>query len=96
METIVLDGQSLFDIAVQQAGSVEAAFALAVANNISISGEVPAGTILTNVPIINTRMAEYFRLKNLKPATYTSNNEGEVKLTGIGYMSIGVDFIVSQ
>lgn len=95
METIVLEGQSLFDIAVQQAGSVEAAFALAVANNVSISAEVPAGTKLVNVPIVNTRMAEYFKLKNLKPATYTSNSESEVKLTGIGFMAIGKDFIVS-
>lgn len=95
METIVLEGQSLFDIAVQQAGSVEAAFTLAVANNVSISAEVPAGTKLVNVPIVNARMAEYFRLKNLKPATYTSSAEGEVKLTGIGFMAIGKDFIVS-
>jgi hypothetical protein len=96
METIVLDGQSLFDIAVQQAGSVDAAFALAVANNVSVSGEVPASTPLANTPMQNNRIAEYFSMKALKPATDTSSAEGEVKLTGIGYMAIGIDFKVSE
>lgn len=96
METLVLDGQSLFDIAMQEAGTVEAAFALAVANNIGVSGEVPAGTSLVNVQVINNRMVEYFKIKELKPATYSSIENKEVKMKGVGYTTIGIDFIVSS
>ncbi|NDV93532.1 hypothetical protein D0T84_01195 [Dysgonomonas sp. 521] len=95
METIVLDGQSLFDIAIQQSGSAEAAFALSVANDISISGEVSANTSLENTSILNRRFTEYYKLKNLKPTTYSSN-PGEIRLRGIGNMAIEKDFIVSD
>jgi hypothetical protein len=96
METIVLDGQSLFDIAIQESGSVEVAFALSVTNNISISGEVPANTSLENAPVQNKQFAEYYKLKKLKPATFSSTSYGEVKLKGIGNMTIEVDFTVSD
>lgn len=96
METIVLDGQSLFDIAVQESGSVEAAFALSVTNNISISGEVSANTLLENAPIQNKQFVEYYKLKRLKPATFSLTYYGEVKLKGIGNMAIEKDFTVSN
>lgn len=96
METIALDGQSLFDIAIQESGSVEAAFALSVANDISISGEVSANTLLENAPIQNKQFVEYYKLKHLKPATFSLTYYGEVKLKGIGNMTIEKDFIVSD
>ena len=96
METIVLDGQSLFDIAIQESGSVEAAFALSVANNVSISSEVSANTSLDNVPVKNKQIIEYYKLKNLRPATFSLTYYGEAKLKGIGNMTIEKDFIVSD
>lgn len=92
METIVLDGQSLFDIAIQECGAVEAAFDLAVANNISMSNELASSQSLTTAPVINKRVVEYFANKKLKPATWSRSNE--VQLTGIDYMTIEVDFTV--
>lgn len=94
METLVLDGQSLFDIAIQESGSVEAAFALSVANNISVSGEVSANTSLENTAVQNKQFVEYYKLKHLKPGTFSFGNE--IKLKGIGYMTIEKDFIVSD
>lgn len=95
METLVLDGQSLFDIAVQECGSVEAAFALAVANDIGITDEITPGTYLKKTSIVNKKIVDYYTLKNLKPATSSTIADGETVLTGIGYMAIGKNFIVS-
>ena len=39
----VLQGQTIFDIAIQELGSVEGAFALAVLNGISITDELTSG-----------------------------------------------------
>lgn len=92
METIVLDGQSLFDIAIQECGSVEAAFDLAVANNISMSNELAASQSLKTTRVHNKQVVEYFENKRVKPATWTRSNE--VQLTGIDYMAIEIDFII--
>lgn len=92
METVVLDGQSLFDIAIQEAGSIESVFDIAVANNISITDMLQAGQILIKGKVLNVSVAEYYRMKNIKPATdiglYENND-------GIDYMAVGIDFIVT-
>lgn len=92
MEAIVLDGQSLFDIAIQECGSVDAAFSLAVANDVSMSNELASSQSLNTTPIVNKQVVEYFANKRLKPATWSRSNE--VRLTGINYMAVEVDFIV--
>lgn len=92
MEVIVLDGQSLFDIAIQECGSVEAAFDLAVANNISMSNELASSQSLNITPVVNKQVVEYYKNKRLQPATWTRFNE--VQLTGIDFMSIEIDFTV--
>ncbi|WP_165020141.1 hypothetical protein [Dysgonomonas sp. ZJ279] len=92
METIVLEGQSLFDVAIQECGSVEGAFALAVANNVSISNELPSSESLTKTAITAKRVVDYYNQKELKPATWSTAKEA--KLTGIGYMTIEENFTV--
>lgn len=94
METLVLDGQSLFDIAIQEYGSVEAAFALAVANDIGVTDELTPNTLLQRTSTVNKRVVDYYKLKGLKPATSSIAIDDEVQLTGIGYMAIGKNFIV--
>lgn len=92
MEAIVLEGQSLFDIAIQECGSVEAAFDLAVANNISMSNELPSSQSLIKTNVQQKRIVDYFDNKKIKPATWSRPTE--VQLTGIGYMVIEVNFTV--
>ncbi|MDU1893041.1 MAG: hypothetical protein E6767_20385 [Dysgonomonas sp.] len=89
-ETIALESQSLFDIAVQSCGAVEAVLDLAVANNISITDALHPGQLIDNTDIKDNRVFDYYRTKGLTPAS------GDVEVRGgIGYMAVGIDFIVS-
>lgn len=92
METIVLDGQSLFDIAIQECGSIEGAFALAVANDIGMSNELASSQSLVTTPVLVKRVVDYFAQKHIKPATWSRSEEAQ--LTGIGYMVIEESFTV--
>jgi hypothetical protein len=91
----VLEGQSVFDIAVQTAGGVEAAFSLALANGVSLTDDLTAGQELATVTPANKPIAEYYANKNIMPATGLTAEEQQATLGGIGYMGIGIDFIVS-
>lgn len=64
-----LNGQSLIDLAIQTAGSAEAAYDLVVANGFSVTDEIAPGTELKEVDILNKNVSGYFTHKNLKPAT---------------------------
>lgn len=69
MKATVLQGQSLLDIAVQTCGSVEAAFDLAVANNLDIDDKLIAGQELDAVSTTDTQIVNYYKNRNIKPAT---------------------------
>ena len=63
----MLEGQSLFDIAIQSCGSAEAAFEFAVLNGVSLTDDV---TIELSVPdVVDADIASYFANKRLQPAT---------------------------
>jgi len=94
METIVLEGQSLLDIAVQECGSVEAVIAIAVLNNISITDDLQVGQVLQMPAPVNKQIAQYYKSKNLKPAT-AGNLDFMNQDEGVGFWSIGNDFIIS-
>ncbi len=87
---IVLNGQSLFDIALQEYGSIEAVFQLADDNGITnITDSLIPGTelIIDENMIIDKNVVNYYKNNAIYPAN-------EVR-TGVGYMAIGVDFIIS-
>lgn len=65
----VLEGQSLFDIAIQSCGSAEAAFDLAVLNGVSLTDEVFDELELSD--ILNVEIASFFKTKNIQLATAT-------------------------
>ena len=48
MEIKVLNSQSLFDLAIQYAGAPEAAFDIAIENELSLTGELTTGQILAH------------------------------------------------
>lgn len=87
----VLSGQSLFDVAIQESGGVEAAFDLALLNGISITGALAAGSMLLGVGVVNKLVADYYRAKRLKPAT----GRNVEFAGGIGEMAIEINFIVA-
>lgn len=87
-----IENQSVFDVAVQESGSVLAAFDWALKNGLSLTDDLEPGQqlISPNSDFFNTDVAGYFKGKKQMIAT------SGVKMTtiGIGKMKIGKNFIV--
>ncbi|CAM2904552.1 hypothetical protein [Flavobacterium frigoris] len=100
METsvIVLNSQSLLDIAIRYLGTVEAALDIAVLNKISITEDLVPGQILElpNVDYGYQEIVTFFNANKTQPATALSDDnkaiiEGD---SGIGFWTIEDNFIV--
>lgn len=93
---IPLNRQSLLDIALQTSGSIEAAFDLAEANDISISEPLETGVSLQPAAVADQKVIDRYEAADVRPATELSPEDIEMApYGGIGYMGIEVDFIVS-
>lgn len=95
---IVHQGQTLFDIAVQESGNVAAVFDWALKNNKSITDDLVTGEFLINPDSSYTDKASvnYFATTQNKPASAITNQNHELIVPdeGIGAMIIGSTFIV--
>lgn len=89
--TVVRNGQTALDIAIQQAGSVEAVVALAFANGISITDDLVTGSFLVNTDVINKAVVRLYADEKRHPATGETAGD---RLEGIDYWYIELDFIV--
>lgn len=70
MKTVVQAGQTLLDIAIQEYGTIEAAFMLAKTNDISITDTLQAGhEIETPEKVYNSELADYCQRNSVCPAT---------------------------
>jgi hypothetical protein len=65
----VLQGQTFFDIAIQELGSAEGAFELAVLNGLSVTDDLDPGQELQLPAVVNRSISEYYANKGIKPAT---------------------------
>lgn len=91
-----LDRQSVIDIAIQTSGGVEAAFALSVKNDLSISEVIVAGIELESVYAVDKLVLGRYDAQKIKPATEITREDTElVPYGGINFMGIEIDFIVS-
>ena len=70
MEITVQNNQSLFDIALITSGSADAAYDIAMENNISITDKLTSGQKLTfsGIPV-NKTVVDFYTINNIKPAT---------------------------
>lgn len=93
METKTVKEQSLFDLAIQMGGSVESVFALALHNELSITGEIMPGHDMNANETKDEQIIDYYRVKNIRPATFSGQEI--LTLSGIGYMAIEENNIVS-
>jgi hypothetical protein len=93
---IALGNQSLFDIAIQYCGTVEAVFDFALLNGIGITQElIPGQTLLVaNKDYGCSEIVNYFSNNGIKPATGITPEQLQEQPDGIGYMRIGSNFIV--
>lgn len=96
MEVKVKDRQSLPDMAVQTAGSMEAAFDLAVANGVSLTDTLGEGQVLETVAAANAGTVRRYSVQGIQPATALCEEEIDALVQeGIDFMGIEIDFIVS-
>ena len=100
MEVIVLNNQSLIDVAIQHTGTIENAFKIAVANGLSLTEQLEPGAqlIIPEDVQMNNDVVSYFAAKGIQPATGLTENDLLIAQTvqrGIGYMQIGKTFKVS-
>lgn len=97
MQIVILHNQSLLDVCLQHTGTIESLFEVAMANKISITDDLASGSYL----IVNSQETEkdilnYYRAKNIQPATAFSHHDKQVieKPEGISIWTINLDFIV--
>lgn len=96
MKIDVKDRQSLLDISVQTAGSMEAAFRLCVANGLGITDTLQDGQVLDTVPAEHADTVRHYEAQHIEPATALSEDEMvTLAQEGINFMGIEIDFIVS-
>lgn len=86
-------GQWLGDVAIKQAGAIEAVFQLAVLNDVSPTESLQPGARLQPSEIINKRVISYYDRNGLNPAS-SDIGSSQIVGRGIGYMTVNIDFIV--
>ena len=85
--------QSLLDIAIQRAGSLENIFALASENALSITDDIEAGSLINLVELADNKVVTAYDINGFVPATGLTATDSA--FGGINYMGIEIDFIVS-
>jgi hypothetical protein len=93
MQVTSKQGQWLGDIAVREAGSIEAVVEMAIKNECSITDKMAVGSTLLKPTSINRRVMNYYNINNIYPATATERDGRS--FSGIGYMAVGITFIIS-
>jgi hypothetical protein len=79
MKIKVVDGQSIYDIALQWAGSVEAVVEIAEANYFSLDDALAAGRELEVPRVHNKKLADYYRNNNITITTdHGQNDTGDI------------------
>ena len=69
-EVEVKQGQSLFDIAIQHCGGLDAVFAIAEANNLMPTDMLKAGQRITVPEAGNKKVAAHYAENGIVPATF--------------------------
>lgn len=94
----VTSQQSTLDLALQYCGSLEAAFDLALLNNVSITDDLSGGQQLDVPAALSKDVTKYYAVNDIRPATaitIEAINEIIGSGEGIGFWAIGYDFVVS-
>lgn len=95
MSNTVQIGQSLLDKAIELTGSVDNAFAISVANGMSVTDDLEVGSEIERVGLIFTSVAALFGNTACALATAYSPKAEEAIPEGIGFWTIGSTFIIS-
>lgn len=94
----VTSQQSALDLALQFCGGLEAAFDLALRNDISITDDLQDGQQFEVPAIVSKDVTNYYSIHDIRPATaITTDAINEIIGTGEGvdFWGIEYDFVVS-
>jgi hypothetical protein len=93
----VLQGQGVIDIAIQECGSLESIFDVALKNGISITDELSVAQEVSIPEKTDPDIASHYRNRMIRPRTYPSDDEvaSTISEEGIGAWAIEEDFVVS-
>lgn len=83
----------MMDVAMEQCGDPEALFAIALENGYGLTDNVEGGLKLNVPEVINQRVYKFYIERDVEIATIDDSEKN--RPDGIGFMQIGVDFIVS-
>jgi hypothetical protein len=93
MKTNSKNGQWLGDMALQLTGDISTLVEMAVLNDITLTGYIPVKTCIKSEAVVNKRVTDYYRVNEINPATSIEQSpEGQ---GGIGFMAVGITFVVS-
>ena len=87
----VQEGQNMLDLSIQHLGDQSGIFALALANNMSITAVIAPGAKMILPNVVNKEVGKLFYDKQYIPATDSAASIAATK-KGIGTMIIGTDF----
>ena len=88
-----LQGQSIFDIAIQTAGSIEAAFSMALLNDLNLTDDLDTISELKLSQVLNDTVSNYYLDKQIKPATSRAR---AVEVSGVPVSLVGVSPIIQN
>ena len=88
-QILVLEGQSLFDLALQKGGSIEAVFDFAVNNQLSITDDLHPGMGLLPPATKIRQIVDYYTTHGLRPGTAVT---GDIELEGIFSIAFPIEF----
>lgn len=96
MKITVADRQSLWDIALQTCGSIEAVFELAEANGLAVTDALTPGQVIAYSPdsIRNKQVVQHYANHRVIPSTAIAE-ESTILPEGIEYWNIELDFKIS-
>lgn len=82
---------------IQECGSIENIFFVALRNGISITDDLRIGQQIEINPgeIVRKQVVSYLAARHIQPATALTSASVNISPGGIGYMAIEIDFIVS-
>jgi hypothetical protein len=95
---IARQGQWLGDTVIRESGDIAALFETAARNGISVTGTPAPGTEMETVPPATPEakaVVNCFRNRDIHPAT-ALNAGADGAPGGIGYMAVGITFIIDN
>lgn len=100
MKKKILDGQSLWDMALEGLGGIEGVFGLAEQEDLSLTEDLsPGREVGFPQQTVNREIREYYAANRIRPATGISiestSGDGSLWMEGVEFWGIEYDFIVS-